>query len=75
MHGGFRYGHSCLKPNAQLGDNEPRRRLGTTVSVATYEELVRLSDRYQLRVSQILDEATIRGFIEKSARSLNGHCK
>ena len=67
--GGFRFGHrgysSCLK--AEL---EPRKRIGTTVSEATYEELARLADRYQLRLSQILDEATASGLIASAVEIL-----
>ena len=74
LQGGFRFGHrGSHSLVAQV--HEPRRRLGTTVSEDTYAELVRIVDRYQLRLSQILDEATSMGLIEKSAKCLNGNLK
>jgi uncharacterized protein YbgA (DUF1722 family) len=74
LRGGFRFGHRCVHvPDAH--ESEPRRRLGTTVSEATYTELVRITEQYQLRLSQILDEATLRGLIERSAEMLSSSSK
>lgn len=69
LKGGFRYGHRSFV-RSEFNDHELRKRLGTTVSVSTYEELVDLTDRYQLRFSEILDEATALGLMEKSAKAL-----
>ena len=74
LRGGFRFGHrGAYAVNEH--EPEPRRRLGTTVSEDTYAELVRISARYQLRLSQILDEATTNGLLEKSAQFLSGTVK
>jgi hypothetical protein len=74
LRGGFRFGHrGAYAVNEH--EPEPRRRLGTTDSEDTYAELVRISARYQLRLSQILDEATANGLLEKSAQFLCGTVK
>ena len=74
LKGGLHFGHrgylTCRKDEA-----EPRKRLGTTVSESTYMELSRLADCYQLRLSQILDEATALGVIAKSAEVLSEKIK
>ena len=71
LKGGFRFGH-CGVHASDVYEAESRRRLGTTVSEDTYAELVRISARYRLRLSQILDEATANGLLEKSAQFLSG---
>lgn len=67
--GGFRYGHSDFSMRIKAGA-EARTRLGTTVSVSTYEELARLADRHQLRLSEILVEATASGLIANAVEAL-----
>jgi hypothetical protein len=74
LRGGFRFGHQGAHA-FDVHEPEPRRRLGTTVSEATYTELVRITEQYQLRLSQILDEATLRGLIERSAEMLSSSSK
>jgi uncharacterized protein YbgA (DUF1722 family) len=74
LRGGFGFGHRGAYA-VEVHEPEPRRRLGTTVSEATYTELVRITEQYQLRLSQILDEAILRGLIERSAEMLSSSSK
>ena len=70
LKGGFYFGHHGFL-TYKKNEPEPRKRLGTTVAESTYVELSRLADCYQLRISQILDEATASGLIAKSAEALS----
>ena len=74
LKGGFRFGHRSYL-TCKKDEMEARKRLGTTVSETTYEELSRLADYYKLRLSQILDEATASGVIAKSAEALSKRTK
>jgi hypothetical protein len=74
LKGGFRFGHRGYL-TCKRDEMEPRKRLGTTVSETTYMELFRLADYHQLRLSQILDEATESGVIAKSAEALSEKTK
>ena len=74
LKGGFRFGHHGYL-TCKRDEMEPRKRLGTTVSETTYVELSRLADYHQLRLSQILDEATESGVIAKSAEALSEKTK
>ena len=70
LKGGFRFGNQGLTSKSSEQIEAPRKRLGTKVSEIAYTELVRIATRYQFRISQILDEATLNGSIERSAQDL-----
>jgi hypothetical protein len=61
LRGGFRY--------APRDFSETRKRLGTTVAEFTYEEIVRLTDQYKMRFSEIIDVAAASGILETAAKS------